>query len=193
MSKQPIKIIVEVSARHLHLSKDDYEKLFGQGKKLTPMKPPFQDGQYASWEWLTLKTAKGQIPHVRILGPLREKTQIEVSLTDAFYLGMEPLVRQSGDLDGTPGLTLVSDQGEVETKEGVILSHRHIHASTKDAQKYGLKDGQIVAVKTFGPRALIFNNVVVRIESDYVWRFHIDTDEANAAGVKNGDEGELIF
>jgi len=193
MPKPPIKVIIEVSARHLHLSKDDFEKLFGKEKKLTPMKSLFQDGQFASWEWVTLKTAKAEIPHVRILGPLRERTQIEISLTDAYNLGIEPLVRQSGDLDGTPGLTLVSDQGEVKTRGGVILSQRHIHASIKEAKKYHLKDGQIVAVKTFGPRALVFNNIIVRIRSDYVWRFHIDTDEANAAGVRNGDEGELII
>ncbi len=193
MSKQPIKVIIEVSARHLHLSKDDFEKLFGKEKKLTPMKPLFQDGQFASWERVTLKTAKAEIPHVRILGPLRERTQIEISLTDAYNLGIEPLVCRSGDLDGTPGLTLVSDQGEVKTRGGVILSQRHLHASDEDAKKYNLRDGQFVSVKTFGPRALVFNNVIVRIRSDYVWRFHIDTDEANAAGIKSGDEGEIII
>ena len=184
---------MEVSARHLHLSKNDFEKLFGKKRKLTPMKPLFQDGQFASWEWVTLKTAKAQIPHVRVLGPLRKKTQIEISLTDAYNLGVDPLVRQSGDLAGTPGLILVSDLAEVKTRGGVILSQRHIHASTKEAKKYNLKDGQLVSVKTFGPRAMVFNNIIVRVRADYVWRFHLDTDEANAAGLKNGDEGELII
>jgi len=192
MSKQPIKIIAEVSARHLHLSKDDFEKLFGKDKKLTPMKPLFQDGQFAAWEWVTLRTAKAEIPHVRVLGPTREKTQIEISLTDAYTLGIEPLVRESGNLEGTPGLTLISEKGEVKTRGGVILTLRHIHASDKDAEKYGLKNGQIVSVKTLGQRALVFNNVVVRIKQDYVWRFHVDTDEANAADIKNGDECEVI-
>jgi len=193
MTKQPIKIIVEVSARHLHISKADFAKLFGKGKKLTLMKPLVQNGHFSSWEWLTLKTAKAQIPHVRILGPLREKTQIEISLTDAYNLGIEPLVRPSGNLDGTPGITLLSDKAKIKTRGGVILSQRHIHTSSKDAKKYNLKDGQIVSVKTFGQRSLIFNNVIVRIKPDYIWRFHIDTDEANAAGIKSGDEGELIL
>jgi len=193
MSKTPIKIIVEVSARHAHLSAQDFEQLFGKNKNLTPMKPLYQDGQYASWEWVTLKTAKAEIPHVRVLGPLRDKTQIEISLTDAYNLGIEPLVRKSGDLDGTPGLTLISHLGEIKTRGGVILSNRHIHASLEDAKKYGLKDAQIVSVQTVGPRGLIFNNVTVRVKSDYVWRFHIDTDEANASGVKSGDETEVII
>lgn len=192
MSKRPIKIIVEVSTRHVHLSKDDFEKLFGKDKQLTPMKPLFQDGQFAAWEWVTLKTIKAAIPHVRALGPLRKNTQIEISMTDAYTLGIEALVRQSGDLEGTPGLNLVSDKAEVQTRGGVILTHRHIHARDTDASKYGLKDGQVVSVKIGGQRGIIFNNVVVRVRSDYVWRFHIDTDEGNAAGVKNGDEAEVI-
>lgn len=193
MVKKTIKIIVEVSTRHVHLSKDDFEKLFGKDKKLTPMKPLFQDGQFAAWEWVTLETAKAKIPHARVLGPLRERTQIEISMTDAYTLGIEALVRQSGDLEDTPGLTLVSDQAEVQTRGGVILTHRHIHARYTDASKYGLKDGQVVSVKVAGQRGLIFNNVVVRVRSDYVWRFHVDTDEGNAAGVKNGDEAEVII
>jgi propanediol utilization protein len=193
MPSTPIKIITEVSARHVHLSQSDFEQLFGKNKQLTPMKPLYQDGQFASWEWVTLQTAKASIEHVRVLGPLRDRTQIEVSLTDAFALGIEPLVRESGELDGTPGLTLVSRQGQVKTRGGVILSFRHIHASTADAKKYGLHDGQIVSVRSDGPRSLIFNNVIVRVKSDYVWRLHLDTDEANAAGLKNGSEAEVII
>jgi len=193
MVKKPIKIIIEVSVRHIHLSNDDFKKLFGSDKELTPMKPLFQDGQFASWEWVTLKTVKAEIPHVRVLGPTREKTQIEISMTDAYTLGIEPLIRQSGHLEGTPGLTLVSDKGEVKTRGGVILTQRHVHASGEDAKKYGLKEGQIVSVKFEGSRGLIFNNAITRVKDDYVWRFHIDTDEANAAGIQQGDEGEVII
>jgi putative phosphotransacetylase len=193
MNNAPIKIIVEVSARHAHLSKQDFEGLFGREKRLTQMKPLFQDGQFASWEWVTIKTAKAQIPHVRVLGPLREKTQIEISMTDAYTLGIEALVRQSGDLEGTPGLSLLSHDKEIETKGGVILTQRHIHASSLDAKKYNLKNGQIVSVKIGGGRSLTFNNVAVRVKEDYVWRFHIDTDEANASGLKSGDETEVII
>jgi len=193
MKKEPIPIIIEVSARHAHLSKDDFEQLFGKGKKLTPMKKLLQDGQFASWEWVSIKTAKGEIEHVRVVGPFREQTQVEISLTDAYRLGIEPLIRPSGQLDRTPGLTLISEKAKINTGGGTILSQRHIHASTKEAKQYGLKDGQVVSVKAGKEREIIFNNVTVKVRDRYKWRFHIDTDEANAASIENGDRGGVII
>ena len=189
----PIKIITEVSARHVHLCKKDLEKLFGKGYNLTPIRDLSQPGDFAAQETLTIKTAKSRIDNVRIIGPLRKKTQVEIAVTDAYTLGIVPPIRVSGDLKGSTGATLIGPKGKVDLKEGVIIAKRHIHASPKDARKYNLKNGQTVSVKIKeGKRRLIFNDVIVRVSPRYLWRFQIDTDEANAAGVVRMTEGEVI-
>ncbi len=193
--KEPIKVIIEVSARHAHLSVVDFEALFGKGARPTMFRQLSQPHSFAAQETITIKTVKNELKHVRVLGPCTERTQIEISKTDAYYLGIPALVRESGDLDGTPGLTLIGPKGEVKIRSGVILAHRHIHASPADAKKYGLKHGQMVSVKfAHGSRALTFHNVLVRVHKNFVWRMQVDTDEANAAGIDDEHNiGEVII
>jgi len=190
-----IKVPLEVSARHVHLSKEDLEKLFGKGYELTVIKAISQRGQYAARETVTLKTEKGEIPNVRIVGPVRKQSQVEISRTDALKLGLNPPLRVSGGVEGSPGIILIEPEGnKIELKEGVIIAKRHIHASPEEAAMYGLKNGQIVSVKVGGERGLTFDNVVVRIDPTFVWAFQLDTDEANAAGIgKEQMFGEVII
>jgi len=194
MFKNPIKIIIETSARHVHISKTDFETIFGKGTELTMFRQLSQPHSFAANEVVTLKTVKDELKNVRILGPLQKRTQVEISKTDAYYLGIPALVRESGNLDGTPGLTIIGPKGEVEIRSGVILAHRHIHASPDDAKKYGVKHGQMVSVKFNGPRGVSFYNVLVRVDKKFTWRMQIDTDEANAAGVdEENNVGEVII
>jgi len=193
MYNKPPKIIIEVSARHAHLAQADLEILFGKDYQLTVLRKLSQRGEFAANEVVDLKTAKSILRHVRVLGPDRDYTQIEMSKTDAFYLGLAPLVKDSGDLAGTPGLTIVGPKGEVQAEHGVILSHRHIHCSASEAQKYGLKTGQLVKVKVLGKRGLVFDQVVIKVKDGYSWHMHLDTDEANASGVDDSNNvGEVI-
>ncbi|WGS64769.1 phosphate propanoyltransferase [Marinitoga aeolica] len=186
-------IIVGVSNRHVHLSKEDLEILFGEGYELHPIKDLKQPGQYAAEEVVTLVGPKGKIERVRVLGPVRKETQIEISQTDAFKLGVQPPVRDSGDLDGTPGIKIVGPKGEVETKKGLILAKRHIHMLPEDAEKYGVKDKDLVYVAVEkGDRKLIFGDVLIRVSPKYALEFHVDTDEANAALIKTGDEVKIV-
>lgn len=180
-------IPVGVSNRHLHLSQEDLEKLFGKGHTLKVLKDLTQTGQFAAEETLTLQGPKGELNKVRILGPVRPDTQIEISMTDSFKLGIKAPVRESGQIEGTPGLTLIGPAGSVALEKGVIIASRHIHMHTSDAEKFEVSHGQIVAVATHGPRAIIFRNVVIRVRHDFVLDFHLDTDEANAAGLSNCD------
>jgi putative phosphotransacetylase len=194
MSIKLPKIIIEVSARHVHLAQADLETLFGKGYQLTFLRKLSQRGEFAANEVIDLKTAKNILRHVRVLGPDRDYTQIEISKTDAFYLGLAPLVKDSGDLEGTPGLTIIGPKGEVQAEHGVILSHRHIHCSPSEAQKYGLKIGQLVKVNVLGKRSLVFDQVLVKVKEGYSWHMHIDTDEANAAGIDDSNNmGEVII
>jgi putative phosphotransacetylase len=182
-----------VSNRHLHLSQKDLEILFGEGYELTPIKDLGQPGQYAAEETVDLVGPKNTIKRVRVLGPTRKATQVEVSRTDAFKLGVNPPVRDSGDIEGSASIKLVGPNGEVELKEGVILAKRHIHMHTNDAEKYGLKDKEIVSViAAKDGRKLIFQDVLVRVSDKYALEFHVDTDEANAAFLGNNDEIEII-
>ncbi|KLO25066.1 MULTISPECIES: phosphate propanoyltransferase [unclassified Marinitoga] len=186
-------IIVGVSNRHVHLSKEDLEVLFGEGYELHPIKDLKQPGQYAAEEVVTLVGPKGKIERVRVLGPVRKETQIEISQTDAFKLGVKPPVRDSGDLDGTPGIKIVGPKGEVETKKGLILAKRHIHMLPEDAEKYNVKDKDLVYVAIEkGDRKLIFGDVLIRVSPKYALEFHVDTDEANAALIKTGDEVFIV-
>ncbi len=187
------KATVGLSNKHVHLSKEHIDILFGQGHELTPMKDLSQPGQYACEEKVDLLGPKRTIKGVRILGPARKETQVEISLSDGFTLGIANLpVRDSGKTEGTPGLKLVGPKGEVEIEKGVIAAARHIHMHTTDAEKYGLKDKDIVSVKINGPRALIFDNVLVRVNPEYALDMHVDIEEGNAAGLQNGDEIEVI-
>ncbi len=186
------KIPTGVSNRHLHVSQADLETLFGKGYQLKEMKPHSQPAQYAAEETVTVVGPKGSLEKVRILGPVRPSTQVEISLTDSFKLGVPGIVRDSGDTKKTPGCTLKGPAGAVTLEEGVIVAARHIHASTSDAAKLGVKDMDRVAIRTGGVKSVVFNNVLVRVSDKFALDFHIDTDEANAAGLKNGDMVEIV-
>jgi putative phosphotransacetylase len=185
-------IPVGVSNRHIHLSKEHFAQLFGQEAELTVLKPLSQPGQFAAKETVTVEGPKGKIENVRILGPARSMTQLEISKTDSFKLGVQAPIRLSGDIKGTPGITIHGPKGTITVDQGVIIAKRHIHMTPSDAETFGVKDKQIVKVKTSGERALIFDEVVVRVNENFALDMHIDTDEANAAGLKTGDQVELV-
>lgn len=187
-----LKLPIALSNRHIHLSQEDLNKLFGEGYQLTVKKNLSQPGQYACEEKVDLVGPKNTIKGVRVLGPARSSTQVEISITDAFKLGIEPVIRNSGDIAGTPGIKIVGPKGEVELDKGVIVAARHIHMHTKDAERFGVKDGDIVKVKTEGIRSLVFENVLVRSGDTHALEMHVDVEEGNAAGLKNGDLVELI-
>ncbi|HNV68560.1 MAG TPA: phosphate propanoyltransferase [Candidatus Ozemobacteraceae bacterium] len=189
---KPGTVPVGISNRHCHVSQADLETLFGAGYQLKNMKNLSQPGQFAAEECVTLVGRKGTLEKVRILGPCRGGTQVEISWTDSYALGVPAVVRDSGDTKSTPGAILLGPKGHVVLKEGVIVASRHIHMHTKDAEKMGLKDNDRVSVKTPGPRSIIFNNVLIRVSEKFALDFHLDTDEANAAGLKNGDAVEVI-
>jgi len=180
------------SARHVHLSKADVAALFGEGYELKPMKPLSQPGQFASEEKVDIVGPRGTISGVRVLGPARKETQIEVSMTDAFKLGVKPVVRMSGNIADTPGAKLVGPRGSIDVGQGVIISARHLHMSKDEAAAYGLKNGDSVSVKKGGIRETLFGNVIVRSGDGHSLEVHIDTDEANAAMLNNGDLLEII-
>ncbi len=177
--------LVETSARHVHVTQEHLEKLFGEGYQLTVKKMLSQPGQFASNEKVTVVGPRGELK-CSILGPVRKATQIEVSLTEARQLGIKALVRESGDIAGTSGCKLIGPAGEIDVEEGVIAAMRHVHMTPEDAEHYGVENGQIVSVKVFNEvddsRSLIFDNTVVRVSSSYALAMHIDTDESNAAG-----------
>ncbi|MCM3625869.1 phosphate propanoyltransferase [Paenibacillus glycanilyticus] len=183
---------VGVSARHIHLSAEHVAILFGEGSELTVAKPLSQPGQYAANETVAVIGPKGSFPKVRILGPVRPATQLEVSRTDAFSLGINPPVRESGNIKGSAGITLKGPAGEVTIEEGVIVAARHIHFHTSDADKWGIADKQLLKVRFQGERGVVFEQVIARVSPDFALDMHIDTDEANAAGIKNGDTAEII-
>ena len=186
-----MKLPLALSNKHVHLSQADVDALFGEGYQLTPFKPLSQPGQYACEEKVTVVGPKGQ-QTMRVLGPVRPESQVEVSLADARGLGIAVPVRQSGDVEGTPGCKLVGPKGEVEITEGVIIAARHIHLYPETAETYGLKDGDIVSIQTNGERALIMNNVLVRAGEGNADEVHIDTDEANACNLDSGMMVEII-
>ncbi|MCM2278471.1 MAG: phosphate propanoyltransferase [Oligoflexia bacterium] len=188
----PIPIPVAVSNRHVHLSRADLDVLFGPGYRLTPLRPLSQPGQFAAQECVTIQGPKGRIESVRILGPERKATQIEISQTDAYKLGVEAPLRDSGDIAGSGGLQLSGPRGELTIHEGVILSWRHVHMHTSDAARFGLRDRDHVRVRTGGERSVTFENVLVRVNEAFSLEMHLDTDEANAALLRNGDRALLI-
>lgn len=188
------EVLVEISARHLHLSQADLETLFGEGYQLTAKKELSQPGQYACEERVKVVGTKGEFPAVSVLGPVRNATQVEISLTDARSIGVAAPVRESGDIAGSGSCKLVGPKGELELKEGVIAAKRHIHATTADAERMGVENGQIVSVEipTSNGRNLIFGDVVVRVSDSYALAMHIDTDESNAAGMAPNTIGRVI-
>ena len=181
-------IPVGISNRHIHLSKQDLETLFGAGYELTPIKDLSQPGQYACKETLTLiGPSMRPIENVRVLGPVRKASQVEISLTDSFVLKVKPPVRESGDIAGSSPITIVGPKGIVTLKEGCIIANRHIHMHTSDAVKYGVKDGDYIDVDALeGTRKTRWYGVQVRVRDDFALEMHVDTDDANAVGYKNG-------
>lgn len=193
MSTTMPMIPIGVSARHIHLSQTDLVALFGEGYELSSFKDLSQPGQFAAQETVAIIGPKGQFDKVRILGPIRPQTQIEVSRTDAFTLGIHPPVRESGQIEGTPGLRVIGPKGEVTLEQGVIVAARHIHFHTYDAIQWGIQDKQLLRVHLRGERPLIFEDVIARVSDQFALDMHIDTDEGNAAGVKTGDKAELLL
>lgn len=187
-----MRVTVGVSNRHIHLNAEHAEKLFGKGYTFTKLKSLRQPDQYACQETVTVTGPKGSIPNVRVLGPLRSYTQVEISKTDSYVLGINAPVRDSGDIEDTPGIVVTGPKGSVVLDKGVILPFRHLHLHPDDAEELGVKDKDLVAVKTTGQRMVILENVLCRVSPHYLLEFHIDTDEANAAGLRNGDLVQVV-
>lgn len=185
-------IVLGVSARHAHLSSEHMDILFGKDSELHVKKAIGQPGQYASEEQITMVTEKGSMK-LRIIGPLRPETQIELSLTDARKVGLNAPIRNSGDIKGSAGAKLIGPAGEVEITEGIIVAARHVHLYPETAAKYGLKDGDIVDIQTEGTRSLTLHNVLVRAGEKHADEVHIDTDEANACNLESGVNVNIVY
>lgn len=181
------KIPIGVSNRHIHVSQEDLEVLFGKGYQLTKKADLKQPGQYASNETVTIRGVKGEFENVRILGPTRAVSQVEISKTDSFRLGIKPPIRESGNLENTPGIQLIGPMGIVELEAGAIVALRHIHMTPEQANSLGVKDKDIVSVETFGQRKGVFGDVLVRVSDKFSLEMHVDVDEANACDLSNGD------
>lgn len=190
--KQKLFIEVEASGRHVHLKRKDIDILFGEGYQLTPVKDLSQPGQYACKERVTVTGAKGVLNNVIVLGPARKDSQVEVSLTDALILGIKSPVRQSGDIEGTPGISVSNGDKKVELAQGLIVAKRHIHITPEDARRFNVSDGESVKVKVFGERPLIFDEMIVRVSPNFRTYIHIDYDEANACGYTKGTLGMIL-
>jgi len=183
---------VGLSNRHIHLSVEHLNLLFGEGYELKKSKDLSQPGQYAAEEKVDVVGTKGTLKGVRILGPVRKETQIEISLADGFVLGINPPVRDSGDLIDSPGVKVIGPNGEIIIEKGVIVAARHIHMHTSDAENFGVFDKEVVSVKVEGKRGLVFDNVLIRVNKEYALEMHVDIEEGNAAGLKNGLTVELL-
>jgi acetate kinase len=189
-SKEPIPL--EVSAHHVHLTQEHVEVLFGKGHQLTWESDLSQPGQFASKEQVALLGPRGSVDRVRVLGPVRKATQVEIAMTEQFKLGVHPPIRESGDLKDTPGITMEGTAGKISLDRGVICALRHIHMSPEDALRYGLHDKSVVRVRVQGDRELIFGDVLIRVDPSFRLAMHIDTDEANAANIRTGAEGHVV-
>lgn len=183
---------IEISARHVHLSNEHLEILFGKGKVLTPKRELSQPGQYLSEERVTIIGSKRSIENVAVLGPVRKDTQVEISKTDALSLGVVAPVRESGDVGGSAPIIIKGPAGEIQIKEGVIIAKAHIHITNKIADTLGLRDNQLVMVEVLSDRPVIYKEVVVRVSNKFSFRMHIDFDEANSAGVGGFTLGKII-
>ena len=181
---------LEASGRHVHVTKEQAQKLFGHG--LTPKRPLSQPGQYLANERVTVVGPKGQFENVAVLGPERKEAQIEVSLTDARTLGVEAPVRLSGSVADSPGARLIGPMGEITVDRGIIAAQRHIHMTPEDAVRFGVKDKQVVKLKTYTDRPVVFDDVVVRVSPQFATYVHLDYDEANACGFHSGDLGRIL-
>ena len=187
----PTPVPIEISAHHVHLCQEHVEALFGPDHHLTPTKALSQPGQFACEETVNLIGPKGQVGKVRILGPVRKETQIEISMTEQYALGIHPPIRESGCLSGTPGLTIQGPLGPVKLSQGVICAMRHIHMTPEDALRMGFQDKDVVRVRVPGDRELIFGDVLIRVSPHYALAMHIDTDEGNAADLSTGIVGYI--
>jgi putative phosphotransacetylase len=183
---------IGVSARHVHLSQEHVEFLFGHGYQLTPKSDLSQPSQFAANETVLLVGPKGSIERVRILGPARGATQVEVSKTDALKLGLKPPLRESGDIKDSSPVTIVGPKGSIYIPEGLILAQCHIHMTPEDAEYYGVENGEFVSVKVEGIRSVIFDRVLIRVSDKYKLEMHIDTDEGNAALAEKGSMGKIL-
>jgi putative phosphotransacetylase len=189
---QSKKVPIAASNRHIHLSPKHVERLFGRGYQLNKLKDLSQPNQFAAKETVTLMGPKGKISNVRVLGPARGNTQVEVSLFDGFTLGVKPPIRNSGDIKGSEPIIIQGPRGQIKIDEGLICAARHIHMHTSDAENFEVADGDLVQVKVEGQRGITFSNVLIRVSPKYKLEMHIDLDEANAANIKNGQLGEII-
>jgi propanediol utilization protein len=178
-------IPIGVSVRHVHLSRADCDALFGEGYELTRRRDVTQPGQFVTRETVDLIGPKGEVTGVAIINPLRKETQVEVARTDAMRLGIDPPLRESGKLAGTPGIKLRGPKGEIQISHGVILAHRHVHMHPDDAKKFGVADKDVIQVRAEGDREMTMGDVIVRVSPSYSLDLHLDTDEANAAGLNN--------
>ena len=183
-------IPIEASGRHVHLTKEQTQTLFGHS--LTPDRPLSQPGQFLSKERVTVVGSKGELHNVAVLGPERKEAQIEISLTDGKTLGIQPPIRLSGSVDGTPGAILIGPMGQVSLTQGVIAAKRHIHLSPEKAKLLGVQDGQTVSLQTYSQRPVMFCDVAVRVHPEFDDYAHLDYDEANACGWKSGDLGRIV-
>lgn len=188
-----MKIKIEVSARHVHLTRHDLEKLFGEGYELKVEKELSQPGQFASTDVVTLVGPKRKIENVRVMGPCRPHTQLEISKTDSFYLGSPAPLRLSGKIISSGAIKVVGPKGEIELKDGLIIAKRHLHLNKEQGHEFGITNAQKVKIEIDGPRALVFDEVEARINEDFDAACHIDTDEANAAGIDQEGEGNIII
>lgn len=188
----PGAIPLGISNRHIHLSQQDLEKLFGAGYQLNNIKDLVQPGQYACKETLTICGPKGAIEKVRVLGPVRKQTQVEILAGDTFKLGVKGEVRMSGVLGGTPGITLIGPKGSVQISEGVMIAQRHIHMTCEDAARFGVTDGEIVDLECEGTRAGLLHDVVIRANNNSRLECHLDTEEANALGMTDQSHIRIV-
>ena len=186
-----IFIELEASGRHVHLTKAQSHALFGHS--LTPKRPLSQPGQFLANERVTVKGPKGEFQNVAVLGPERKEAQVEISLTDGRTLGIQPPVKLSGSTEGSPGAVLIGPMGEIKLPQGVIAAKRHIHMTPEKAALLGISDKQTVRLQTYTQRPVIFEDVVVRVSPDFADYVHLDYDEANACGWKNGDLGRILL
>ncbi len=186
------EIMIETSARHLHVTQEALETLFGKGYELHPKKMLSQPGQFLCEEKVQVKGPRSSFPGVSIIGPVRSATQVEITLTDCRTIGVTAPVRESGDVKGSAGCELIGPAGSITIDEGVIVAKRHIHLTPEDAKELGLENGQIVSVKTTGSRPVTFGDTIVHVSPKYFKAMHIDVDETNAAGLTPTDKGEII-
>jgi len=187
------KVVINLSNRHIHVSREDVDILFGKNYQLTKTKDLIQPGQFACAETVTVKGPKSSFEGVRILGPERKETQCEILASDQFKLGVPGCpVRESGQLDGSASLEIIGPAGSVKKGKGLIIAKRHIHFSPADAERFGVADKQVVSLKAGGERGAIFLNVVCRVNPTYALECHLDFDEGNAVGIGNGTLGEIV-